>query len=473
MTMNTAERIYVASTNDGETASRLAEELARRIEDDIASRDLPLGGALGSLRELSERYSMGRSVVREAVGLLERRGLGKMRPGPCGGFILSKPHPEMIGEELANYFRLTGITLRQLIDAREAVDLMAARLAASVKQADADLARLQAACGADDVSSQLSARLEVARLTAEPVLLLFVECLNKLSIDFGRADIPRVCRRQPHGVAICRALRAGDVDASVAAARRAHRELAAWLAQGQESPRPISVEASRLPTAAGTLSVTIARKLAAEIARSGSVGTRLGSEWDLCERFNVSRLTFRQAIRLLQDSGLVECRRGRGNGLIVRDRRAAGTIRLVLAYMIGEKMDPMSAGTILFQMNCFMPALAVNRADASERQQLEAALLRVQSCDPFDRYDLLGLVQCVSRLADSPIIDLFSRCLAAFEARFRPSLAERLPASAQASYFGLVRRLLDRLPVGDPSALESAKTESSALMLEMSRGRPI
>ena len=76
-------------------------------------------------------------------------------------------------------------------------------------------------------------------------------------------------------------------------------------------------------------------------------------------------------------------------------------------------------------------------------------------------------------LADSPIIDLFSRCLAAYEARFRPSLAERLPASAQASYFRLVRRLLDRVPVGDVSELEWAKAESSALMLEMSLRRPI
>ena len=87
--MNAAERIYLSSASEGETASRLAEELARRIEDDIASRDLPPGGALGSLRELSERYSVGRSVAREALGLLERRGLGRLRPGPCGGFILA------------------------------------------------------------------------------------------------------------------------------------------------------------------------------------------------------------------------------------------------------------------------------------------------------------------------------------------------------------------------------------------------
>jgi DNA-binding FadR family transcriptional regulator len=102
--MNTAERIYVASACDGEPEARLTEELARRIEDDIASLGLAPGASLGSLRELSERYRAGRSVVREAVGLLERRGLGRLRPGPCGGFILARPSPEHIGAALADHF---------------------------------------------------------------------------------------------------------------------------------------------------------------------------------------------------------------------------------------------------------------------------------------------------------------------------------------------------------------------------------
>ncbi len=471
--MNAAQRIYAASTSEGETAFRLAEDLARRIEDDIASSDLPPGGALGSLRELSERYSVGRSVAREAMGLLERRGLGRLRPGPCGGFILAEPQPDTIGEELADHFRLAGVTLRQMLDAREAVDLMAARLAAAADPPRAGLDRLQAASEMDDLSGRLAARVEIARMAGEPILLLLVECLNSLTIDFGRADGARASGsgRGPAGAAMIRALLGGDVKAAEAEAMRAHAELAGWLEE--RSPRSEPVEASRAPGTNGTLATGIARALASEIVTSGSAGARLGSEWDLCERFNVSRLTLRQAIRLLEDSGLVECRRGRGNGLIVRDRRTAGAIRLVLAYLIGSKADPFATGTILFQLNSFVPALAVGRADPSQRRQLDAALTRVEACDPFDRYDLLSLVHCVSRLADSPIIDLFSRCLAAYEARFRHTLAERLPASAQASYFRLIRRLLDRPQVGSPAEMARSKMEASALMLEMSRSRPL
>jgi len=472
--MNAAERIYAASTSEGESASRLAEELARRVEDDIASNGFPPGVALGSLRELSERYRVGRSVVREAMGLLERRGLGRLRPGPCGGFILAKPQPDTIGEELADHFRATRVTLRQVMDAREAIDLMAARLAASARPACSDLERLRAASRTDDLPGRLAARVEIARLAREPVLLLFLECLNSLTIDFGRIDEPPASgagRKANSGPAMSDALLAGDVEAAEAEARRSHAELVTRLEERPRAARTEPVEV-RLQGAPGTLATAIAREIAAQILTDDSAGTRLGSEWDLCERFNVSRLTLRQAIRLLQDSGLVECRRGRGNGLVVRDRRSAGAIRLVLAYLIGRQADPFAAGTILFQLNRFVPALAVGRADASQRQLISSALSRVESCDPFDRYDLLGLVHCVSRLADSPIIDLFSRCLAAYEARFRPTLAERLPASAQASYFRLIRRLLDRPPVGSASEMEQAKLETSALMLEMSRSRP-
>jgi DNA-binding FadR family transcriptional regulator len=385
--MNTAERIYAASTSDEAAASRSAEELARRIEDDIASLNPGAGDALGSLRDLAIRYGAGRSLVREAVGLVERRGLGRMRPGPSGGLILTQPPLASVGGDIAAHLR-AGLTQRQQEDAREVLALLASRH------------------GID-----------------EPVLRLLACSLEILGPDTD---------------------------------------------QGEQA-----VDAPSRSVPPATLPATIARKLAAEIFGSVSAGTRLGSEWELCERFNVSRLTLRQAIRLLQDRGLVESRRGRGNGLIVRNGSGAGTIRLMLAYLIAGRMDPATAGTILFQLNAFTPALAVSRSNAEQRLQLEAALARVEVGESFERYDLLGLVHCVSRLADSPVIDLFSRCLAAYEARFMPSLAGRLPVGAQQSYFQLVRRLLDRMPVGDTRELAWAKQESAKLMLEMSLTRPI
>jgi hypothetical protein len=136
-------------------------------------------------------------------------------------------------------------------------------------------------------------------------------------------------------------------------------------------------------------------------------------------------------------------------------------------------MDPLSAGTLLFQLNRFVPALAVSRAGPRQRQHLEVLLDTAQRSDPLDRYDLLRLVQGVSLLADSPILDLFSRCLAAYEARFHPFLIDRLPRDVQAEYFGLLRRLLDERRASDEAYMRTAKDSSAQVMLEMSRSRPI
>ena len=47
-------------------------------------------------------------------------------------------------------------------------------------------------------------------------------------------------------------------------------------------------------------------------------GTKLPTEADLCEQFNVSRTVVREAVQRLVSNGLVETRRGRGAGTTVR-----------------------------------------------------------------------------------------------------------------------------------------------------------
>src|SRR6185312_5928889 len=178
-----SELIYAASANDGEPSSRLAEEAARRIEDDIASSGFLPGCSLGSLRVLSERYRVGRAVIREALGLLERRGLGKMRPGPCGGFILTKPRCDGVARELAQHFRTSGITLQQLLDAREAVDLRVVRMARAARSRNP----IPPASSAESPATEpdpLAARLQLAQGAGEPTLVVLVECLNQLPLDF-------------------------------------------------------------------------------------------------------------------------------------------------------------------------------------------------------------------------------------------------------------------------------------------------
>jgi DNA-binding FadR family transcriptional regulator len=444
--MTKVEEIYRFSAREEADKLGLAEVLARRIEDDIAASKLPVGGVMGSLRELAERYQAGRASVREAVGLLERRGLGRLRPGPYGGFIVATPEAGVVAAELSNYLRLAGTAPHQLMDARVAVDTTATELFAEPHPPASEPSR-----------------------DAVPVIDLFTRCLDELTAEF----LEEAC---PGAEGDCGLLRSVlDIELS----DRTSEGMAAFhrRLRGVLDAMPGEISAGSLETGpreeSRTLATHVARKLAIEIQGNFSAGQRLGSEWDLCDRFSVSRATLRQAIRQLQDSGLVECRRGRGNGLLVRNLRVTGSVRLVQAYLIGQQMDPRTAGTVLFQINRHIPALAIHRATARERRDLAARVAKAKRTDPMERLDLLSLVQRVSQLADSPLIDLFSRCLAAYEARFHPALAERLPVRIQADYFALLQLLLDRAEEDGLADIDWAKAQSAEVMLAMAADRPI
>lgn len=62
-----------------------------------------------------------------------------------------------------------------------------------------------------------------------------------------------------------------------------------------------------------------------QIVRLGLVapGDRLPSERELAERLGVSRVTLREVLKVLQDEGMVESRRGRYGGTFVRDSQTA------------------------------------------------------------------------------------------------------------------------------------------------------
>ena len=69
---------------------------------------------------------------------------------------------------------------------------------------------------------------------------------------------------------------------------------------------------------APTLASVIARRLEDEIvARGWPVGEVLGSESELLEYFGVSRAVFREAVRVVENTGAARMRRGPGGGLIV------------------------------------------------------------------------------------------------------------------------------------------------------------
>lgn len=472
--MATAERIYGAVARDDSIAALKGEVLARRMEEEIAAGGLGAGDSLGSVRELAVRYGVGRSAICEAIRILERRGLGRMRPGRSGGLILAKPGLTMVAEELADFFRLTGLSLRQLMDAREAVDGAAARLAAETLPSGSELARLRSfgASGDASVVGELAVQTEVARLAGDPALRLFVQCLNSLTLEFaslngvdrdsGGARLAARTRED-----LISALGRGDCAGAAEASSASLHVLRGWL-------DPVATAGCKRPPAGGACEVhtnrssEIARTLAAELLQHRDVGSRLGSEWELCERLGVGRLILRQAIRMLEDRGLVASQRGRGHGLIACEPQAYGAIRQAVAWLMSEQFDPMNVGKLLCLLNLVAPLLAVTRAYGPQRRRLEAVLTAVEAFDPIDRSDVLEMVRCVAELADVPLVDVFCRCLVAYEARFRKHFPESFSQASQRPYIDHLRQLL-KVRAWTSDSMRRAKAETADLMLAYSQ----
>jgi DNA-binding FadR family transcriptional regulator len=68
-----------------------AEELSRRLEQEIVDGGLSAGERLGTKEDIRHRFGYAVATVNEALRLLETRGLIQARPGPGGGVFIAAP----------------------------------------------------------------------------------------------------------------------------------------------------------------------------------------------------------------------------------------------------------------------------------------------------------------------------------------------------------------------------------------------
>ncbi|WP_068319081.1 GntR family transcriptional regulator [Polycladidibacter hongkongensis] len=103
---------------------RLYQELALQIEEDIKSRkQLKYGDKLPSEREMSDHYSVSRTTVREALIMLELRGLIGVRKGSG---VYFRSHEQVVAKP-----ELPSIGPFELLQARQYLESAIASLAAT------------------------------------------------------------------------------------------------------------------------------------------------------------------------------------------------------------------------------------------------------------------------------------------------------------------------------------------------------
>ena len=255
-----------------------AARVAQQIQEEIVSGHAKPGQVLGTEPQLCARYQVGCGTLREAIRILELRGIARTRRGPNGGLIAHTPDLQLICQVFCGHALLAGTTPAQLTEARKVLGRIAGR-------------------------------------TTNAIVDLFAQCLDTL-------------------------------DKHIAT-------------DGQLAPLPITA-IDRI-TVGAQRAGQISRKVLAELMLGQIVpDVRIGSEADLCRRYSIGKSIARQTVRLLEDAGIVHCRRGRGHGLFVNRSDARGRLRAVCLYLQTHSVDTSMARQIGQLLQIEYAGLAAN-----------------------------------------------------------------------------------------------------------------
>jgi len=207
-----------------QTASSM---LADRIRAAILDGRLGEGTVMPTERELAEQTGLGRSTVREALRLLQASGLITSRPGAKGGSVVRLPRVDNVVESLDVFIRGRRLSFAALLETREALEPMCARLAARART-DADLETLSGLHErmsakrirqADFSAANAAWHLAVADASHNELLSAFMSAIGH-AIELGITRSPRksaeVRPQVLHAHArILDAIRDGDADAAM------------------------------------------------------------------------------------------------------------------------------------------------------------------------------------------------------------------------------------------------------------------
>lgn len=143
---------------------RVSEEVARRIQEVIASRNLKAGDRLPTEREIAESLGVGRSAVREGLGYLVALDIIAIRQG-AGSFVKEPQKLALLDREnLGSEERR--LRLHQATEARCALDCVVVEVA--TLRADPDMVPALRAClEIADTEPQRSKRAHVIDLSFE------------------------------------------------------------------------------------------------------------------------------------------------------------------------------------------------------------------------------------------------------------------------------------------------------------------
>lgn len=420
------------------SGSKLAAFVADRIVADIAARGWPEGEIVGSEAELLERHGVSRAVFREAVRLLEHLHVARMRRGPGGGLMVMAPTVDSVTDAVSVYLFYVGAEIDEVFDARLALEEAAAELAPE-RLEEADIAALRdlvAQEAAGRVHDQRELHRLVAEITANPALAFFVDLLNRVTLLYlpGSPTFSKQTIGESHGAhaAIVEAILAGDAGL----ARKRMRKHLLAEADYLRARRPSRRRLADLPDVVGRSdkrAEQTARQIFHEVATAGwQVGTLLGSEAELMERYDVSRAVLREAVRVLEHHQVARMRRGPGGGLFVVEPGVEAVTEAVALQVERLGMQPAHLFELRGAVEMVVLELAIDNLDEAGERRLREALDAERAAIGVDfavmGHDLHGVLAAVAGNRVIELLVLVLVRLTRIHSAAPPGAEDTLPA---------------------------------------------
>lgn len=175
---------------------RAYEDITRQIREMVVSGTLKAGDKLPAGRELSERFGVGRNVLREALRTLESAGLIEMRRGKWGGAFVAARPSQVVAEQMTDLLRMGGVSYASVIEARIWIGEVVVRAACArhteedVRALEENIAAVEQLFAEGRMVEKTQKNIEfhdiLARATKNPTLVILMKSLTDMASYFAR-----------------------------------------------------------------------------------------------------------------------------------------------------------------------------------------------------------------------------------------------------------------------------------------------
>lgn len=206
--------------------TKVFQNVVEQIQEAILDGRLKIGDSLPSERVLKEMFGISRGTLREALRVLEQKGLIEIRLGVGGGSIVKSLDTDPVSESLGLLIRSRQVSLADLAQFREDVEGIVAERAAAqrnqehvghlktlLEQARQCLTK-GVACRSEFIAIDQQIHMTLAEITANPIYIFVLhsihENIHRYYDSFLSMEMPELEENYQFLEAVVSAIETGD-----------------------------------------------------------------------------------------------------------------------------------------------------------------------------------------------------------------------------------------------------------------------